>query len=441
MKNKCLAAGTRVFDPTTGLTHRIEDVVAGQGSHVWSVDKKSRLRVRPITARLDQGDQEVIALHLYEGTTIEATPDHQILTEEGWRMAGELKVGDCLARPARAGGFGMVEPVPADHARLLGYLIGDGYVGGKTPVAFVNTAEDLQEDAIAIAATLGCDAHRKPNLRLYTSFSHRKGEKNGVLELVRWAGVWGHLAPEKKIPAPFFDPDVSAEVIGNLLFGIWESDGYISREQKGGIRIGFTTTSEQLAWQIHWLLLRWGIVSSVKVKQPGDHRSYVAGRAIVGKLPCFNVRITGIENAIRFTEALPMWGPKGRKLTREITSFEPGKHRGSRAIYMPHTLSDEVFAHLDDQGVTSSLAASMLGLSAAHARGGWATVLGRKRLRRDRLQALADALDDSFLKGLLEEEVYFARIESISESVRKATYDIEVEEFHNLVAEGIVVHN
>src|SRR5205807_9402740 len=26
-KNKCVAAGTKVFDPTTGLTHRIEDIV------------------------------------------------------------------------------------------------------------------------------------------------------------------------------------------------------------------------------------------------------------------------------------------------------------------------------------------------------------------------------------------------------------------------------
>src|SRR5258707_11749483 len=27
VKNKCVAAGTKVFDPTTGLTHLIEDIV------------------------------------------------------------------------------------------------------------------------------------------------------------------------------------------------------------------------------------------------------------------------------------------------------------------------------------------------------------------------------------------------------------------------------
>ncbi len=441
VKNKCLAAGTRVFDPTCGRTHLIEDIVTGDGSTVWATDKKGKLHIRPIVGRMDQGVQEVIGLKTFDGTDLKVTRDHRVLTEHGWREAGELKVGDRVARPRRAGSFGESEPVPVNHARLLGYLIGDGYVGGKTPIAFINTAESLQKDAIAIAESLGCHAQRSKKDGIYTSFSHRKDEKNGVLELARWGGIWGHLAPSKCIPPAFFDPEVSAEVVGNLLFGIWESDGYISREQTGGIRIGFTTTSEQLAWQIHWLLLRWGIVSSMMVKQPGDHRSYIAGRAVITKLPCWQVRITGLENAISFSEALPMWGPKGTKLMSELSGLEPGKHRGSRAIYLPGPMSEEVFAHLDRQGMTASLAVSMLGLSAGNARGGWATVLGRKRLRRDRLQALAEALNDSFLLDLLEEDIYFDRIVSISEPEMLPTYDVEVDELHTLVAEDVVVHN
>ena len=38
---------------------------------------------------------------------------------------------------------------------MLGYLIGDGYVGGKTPIAFTNVEETLQQDAIAIAGHPG----------------------------------------------------------------------------------------------------------------------------------------------------------------------------------------------------------------------------------------------------------------------------------------------
>jgi hypothetical protein len=105
--------------------------------------------------------------------------------------------------------------VPPEHARLLGYLIGDGYVGGKTPIAFINSQESLREDAAAIAETLGCKIRRREEYGtgLEVVFSHRPGEKNGVLELARWAEIWGHLAPEKKVPAPFFAPDISEEVV------------------------------------------------------------------------------------------------------------------------------------------------------------------------------------------------------------------------------------
>ena len=162
VKNKCVAAGTTVFDPTTGLTHRIEDMVAkGEGASAVAADKLGNLHAAPITARLDQGEREVIGLHFRDGTALWATPDHRVLTERGWQEAGTLNPGDAVARPRRAGSFGDQEPVTPDHARLLGYLIGDGYVGGKTPCAFINIQESLQQDAIAIAATLGCDAHRR----------------------------------------------------------------------------------------------------------------------------------------------------------------------------------------------------------------------------------------------------------------------------------------
>ena len=218
VKNKCVAAGTTVFDPTTGLTHRIEDIVErGEGTAVVAADKAGKLHVRPIVARMDQGEHEVIGLHLRDGTVLWVTADHKVLTDAGWCEAGKLGVGDRLARPRRAVGFGEEEAVPPAQARMLGYLIGDGCVTGKTPISFINIEPDLHEDAAAIAASLGCDSRVRG---IEVSYSHRKGEKNRLLELARWAGIWGHTAPEKRIPAAFFKSEVSAEVVGNLLFGI-----------------------------------------------------------------------------------------------------------------------------------------------------------------------------------------------------------------------------
>jgi recombination protein RecA len=440
VKNKCVAAGTQVFDPTTGLTHRIEDIVdRDEGTSVVAVDKLGKLHSRPIVKRMDQGEHEVIGLHLRGGPVLNVTADHEILTSSGWRQAGDLAIGDRLARPRRALGFGEETPVPPEHARMLGYLIGDGCVTGKTPISFTNIKEELHEDAAAIAASLGCDAHAKG---IQVSYSHRKGEENQLLALARWAGIWGHTAPEKKIPAPFFDADVSAEVVGNLLFGIWESDGWVSREQTGGLRCGFGTTSEQLARQIHWLLLRWGIVSSVRVHDPRNNRpSLVKGRRVQGKLPCYQVRVSGMDNVDRFAQSLPMWGPKGRVLTEELGKLNLGKHRGSASVYLAPSQTEPVLAYLTHRGVTAELAARLVGDMAGNPQGGLKQVLGRSRIRRDRLQLLADALESDFLHELLDEDLWYDRIVKIDPPQWRPIYDLEVEDLHTFVANDVVVSN
>ena len=441
VKNKCLAEGTRVFDPVSGLTHRIEEVVEGQlPIHVVSVDKAGVLHPREVTSWFDQGEQEVTGLRLRDGTEVWVTPDHKVLTERGWRPASELVRGDRLARPRTFASFGSCEPVPPDHARLLGYLIGDGYVGGKTPIQFTNVAEPLHQDAARIARTLGCEVKKTGN-PITVSFSHRPGEKNGVLELCRWAGIFGCLAPDKKLPAALFASDVSAEVVGNLIFGLFETDGYISREQTGGIRVGYSTTSEQLAHQLHWLLLRWGIGSSVQRRDPRAQRGgLVKGRRIAGKLPCWEVRVSGVENVSAFAAAIPMWGPRGQVLMRELEALD-GRHRGSQRVYLADELVKPVLGHLERRGVTASLAAQLIGKTAGDPQGGMKVVLGKPRLRRDRVQLLADALDDSFLREVLADQLWFSRIQAILPSRRCRTFDVEVEEFHNLVAEDVVVHN
>jgi recombination protein RecA len=442
VKNKCVAAGTKVFDPTTGLTHAIEDIVHnGAGTSVWATDKAGRLHVRPIRARMDQGEQEILALTLKGGGTLRVTPDHRILTEQGWREAQDLAVGDTVARPRRAGGFGEQRPVTVDQARMLGYLIGDGYVGGKTPIAFINTQPDLHEDAARIAGVHGCDAHRKDDDGLYVHFSHRPREKNGLLELTRWAGIYGHLAPEKRIPAELLGANIAEDLVANLLFGIFESDGWVSREQNGTLRCGFTTTSEQLAHQIHWLLLRWGIGSSVRVNEPGSRRSLIDGRSVVGKFPCWEVRVAGMDNVERFAAALPSWGPRGTTLAAELADPDRPRHRGSQLVYLADVLTPSVLTYLEERGVTAAQAAAMVGESAGDPKGGMRQVLGVSRLRRDRLERLADALDSTFLREVLAEDLYYARVTKIESAGRAATYDIEVEELHNFVADDVVVHN
>jgi hypothetical protein len=239
----------------------------------------------------------------------------------------------------------------------------------------------------------------------------------------------------------FFAPDVSADVIGNLLFGIWETDGSVSRGRTGGIVCGFCTSSEQLAHQIHWLLLRYGIWSSVRDHAPTAQRpSIIKGRPVQSKLHVWDVCISGTDNVAGFADALPMWGPRGTKLTTELNS-DPGRHRGSQTSHLAPSMTEPVLAYLRGMGVTPQTAAQLVGDIAGDAIGGLRHVLGTRRLRRDRVERLADALASDFLREVLDEELHYARIVRIRPPKRCEVFDIEVDEHHTFVANGVVVAN
>jgi recombination protein RecA len=188
--------------------------------------------------------------------------------------------------------------------------------------------------------------------------------------------------------------------------------------------------------------MRFGIVSTVRDYDPTSKRpSIVNGRRVHGKRQVFEVRVSGMDNVTAFAQAVPMWGPRGAALVQAIPEAMQGRRRGSQATYLAAEVASAVLNYLDERGVTPQEAAAMIGAGAGDPRGGMKQVLGAGRLRRDRVQALADALDDNFLQEVLAEELRYSVIREVLPMRRARTFDLEVDELHNLVAEGVVVHN
>ena len=120
VKNKCLAGSTQVFDPVSGVTHRLDDIVKRRlPMHVTAVDKVGQMHVRPVTSWFDQGEQDVVRVRIKGGFEITATPDHRFLTERGWVEAGQLLRSDRVARPREMRGFGSDQPDSAGEALHL----------------------------------------------------------------------------------------------------------------------------------------------------------------------------------------------------------------------------------------------------------------------------------------------------------------------------------
>jgi recombination protein RecA len=68
-------------------------------------------------------------------------------------------------------------------------------------------------------------------------------------------------------------------------------------------------------------------------------------------------------------------------------------------------------------------------------------VLGVSRLRRDRLERLADALDSDFLRGIMSEDVWYDKVVAVLPAEWRNIYDVEVDGHHTLVANDIIAHN
>jgi len=98
-----------------------------------------------------------------------------------------------------------------------------------------------------------------------------------------------------------------------------------------------------------------------------------------------------------------------------------------------------VLSYLHGRGLTAITAASIVG--AGDPKGGLRQVLGHSRLRRDRVQRLADALDSVFLRGVLDEDVWYDRITSIGAPEWADVFDVEVDEHHTFVANDVVISN
>ncbi len=93
----CIAQGELVHSVTRGRQVPIEDIVVGE--LVQSVDDELRTQHGRVLRVMDNGMRAVVRLTLHNGDTIRLTPDHRVLTQDGWKAAGALTGADSVAAP------------------------------------------------------------------------------------------------------------------------------------------------------------------------------------------------------------------------------------------------------------------------------------------------------------------------------------------------------
>jgi replicative DNA helicase len=160
----CLAGDSMVMNADTGQRVAIADIVNGsQRFNVWALDDTLKLVRRPIVDAWAVGEKQLFRVTTNSGRTIRCTQGHRFRSVAGWRTLRELALGATIAVPRR---YDAPEPAAAPmsegRALLLGWLLGDGHLGGSPAVTVAVDLEslafsDVLWDSIASIEACGSD--------------------------------------------------------------------------------------------------------------------------------------------------------------------------------------------------------------------------------------------------------------------------------------------
>lgn len=434
-EGKCAEAST-LISLADGSRVPIKDL-AENNNQVISLNENLKITTANKDGFYKRTVNQLVKINLRSGKEIKLTPEHPLLTIKGWKPVNELGIGSRIATPREMNIFGN-DSTPLSHIKILAYLIAEGNIrqyGSSKRAGFTNFDNKITEEFRK------CIEEFSGTLKI-TTYPYKKGlflvsNKNStsrriigrdklgrIIEiqenpLVSWLeeiGVYGALSKDKIIPDFVFRlPKVSLKVFLNRLFSC---DGTIYLRE-GKYEISYCSSSEKLVRSVHHLLLRFGVVSKLKNRKI---------RWKSKEFPSFELMIRG-EFVKIFINEIGFYGAK------EIRAKEALIENVKR-----NTNTDTIPKGIWDFFKTKN----------------WANI-GRafnytypKAMResmyyapsRGKLLQIAKIENNEGLRLLAESDIFWDEIISIELLEGEfEVYDISVPEFHNFVANDIIVHN
>ncbi len=251
--------------------------------------------------------------------------------------------------------------------------------------------------------------------------SLRSSEGNALARWLASLGLHGKTARAKFIPDVVFT--LRREELACFLNRVFATDGWATVLTSGQAQLGFCSASERMAHQVQHLLLRFGVIASLRrrlVKYGG------------GRRPACQLDITDAESIRIFSEEIGIFG-KEAALAKVNTALARKRYQTNRDL-IPAAVWRQIDAAR--QGAPWRSIGGRMGLtdcSNLH--------VGRRALSRRRLAAFARALGDARLGDLASSDVYWDEIVSIEPAGVRRVYDLTVPETHNFVANDVCVHN
>jgi DNA polymerase-3 subunit alpha len=445
--NKCVVAETEVTDAETGevvTVGELFDTYRRIAVHAITADGK--LRPRSVTDVVWNGRKRVYRLTTELGKQIVATANHPFRTLDGWTNLGDLKPGDRIAAPRRLT-VPATESWPRHEVIALAGLLSEGNTCHPTTLYFYGNDRVLVDDfadaigqfpdTIAKVYTRKGGRHEaRANTGIDRRFKAKEARtattvaaptRSGAFVWAKQLGIVGKKATEKFVPRAVFGLcDADLEL---FLGRLWAGDGFIANDT---LKVPFyATSSRRLASDVQHLLLRLGIVSRIHNKQ----FKYKGGLR-----PGYTVHILGDGAAETFLDRI---APHCLGRERAVGLLREYVATTERGMTSKDTVPLEVRAWVDEdrraRGLTWNELEQQSDVSMQEFYG--TPSVGKKGFRRGTIAKLAAFFGSARLAAVAGSDVFWDRVVSVEYVGVQDTYDLTVDEDHNFVANGLVVHN
>lgn len=413
---KCVAEGTLVT-MADGSLKPIEDVEVGD--RVISY-KNGRFIPKTVIGHYDNGVRKTVKVLLAHGMEIECTPDHKILTPEGWKQAKDLKYTELVYSPRKISAVSKNENYLSNNqCWLIGALIGDGTLGKKWTLSLTNSDKNIIDKTISVYKEFDPDrdvilesVRGKTVEKIYCALLAKSTNSN--LRRFLNENSLSVLSAQKHIPDLFFNSN--PEQTYNFLAGLFDTDGVYVKER--GI-VQYATTSKRLAFDIKSLLSKIGVLSKISVKKVSgyNYNSHVVYIDLKKDVKTFVEKIVpymvGYKKSIFTTYS---------KTNNGVSEKFPSKCK-AEILECLNKIQKSANEFEKEYHIT-------------HCR-----LTNTMNITRKKVEEFAEHMRLPYCEFLLNSDVHFVPVKSVVESGKKRVFDLEIEDTHNYLVSGIIGHN
>ena len=238
--------------------------------------------------------------------------------------------------------------------------------------------------------------------------------------MLRRHGLMGLRSAEKFVPDAIFG--LGDEQLARFLGVMYACDGHVYCSDRLA-QIGYTTISKRLAHDVQHLLLRLGIVATIRTLK----RPVYDGTGKVAR----EIRITSQEGLRRFCELISVPGKEEKQA--EVIARLDAAPRSTNTDTLPVEIWDDVLLAKGDR-----IWAAVSELTGRPRNHNWHVGAAPPR---GLVAELATATASPTLEELCDSDIWWDEVVSVEYVGEEETYDLDVPGLRNFVADDVIVHN